>query len=302
MKPLPLDALHTFLTLCETGSLTEAALRLHKAPSTLSHSLKKLERHLNVRLVARKGPRLQLTEAGRALQREGARLLEQARQTERFMLALSKGWESRLRIAIEEIYPTGVVFNLLEQLYAFAPEDIQLELTREVLGGSWEALLEDRADLIIGAPAPPPERTDIAHHLLGKVKMHFVVAPHHPLALQTGPLPPHIIQRHRVVVVADSARHRPARSLGLLHGQPVLRVATLQQKLEAQRLGLGVGYLPHYLVKEDLARGTLIQIETQNPPAQPELLAAWRTPLIGRGLRWLVQQIQAGKLTAIEQT
>jgi DNA-binding transcriptional LysR family regulator len=79
---------------------------------------------------------------------------------------------------------------------------------------------------------------------LGEVTFVFVVAPHHPLAQVAHPITAAEIQVHRVVAVADSTVRGNGLTFGLLPGQDVLTVPTMQHKLEAQLRGMGCGSCP----------------------------------------------------------
>jgi DNA-binding transcriptional LysR family regulator len=62
-----LGQLRTFLALARTGSFSEAARRLSRTQSAVSHAIRKLEETSGVELVARRGRRFQLTDEGRRL-------------------------------------------------------------------------------------------------------------------------------------------------------------------------------------------------------------------------------------------
>jgi len=69
MRPNPdLAQLRTFLALAQTGSFSEAARRLCRTQSAVSHAIRKLEETSGVELVARTGRRFALTDEGRRLQ------------------------------------------------------------------------------------------------------------------------------------------------------------------------------------------------------------------------------------------
>src|SRR5471030_735703 len=87
----------------ETGSLSRAAARLGKAPSTVSHAARQLEARFDALLFDRRRYRLQLTPAGQLLTQEAARLaLDVSRLTQR-VKQIANGWEDRLHIVTDEI-------------------------------------------------------------------------------------------------------------------------------------------------------------------------------------------------------
>src|SRR6476620_11869288 len=87
----------------ESGSLSRAAARLGKAPSSVSHAARQLEERFDALLFDRRRYRLQLTPAGQLLADEAARLmLDVSRLTQR-VRQVASGWEDRLWIVTDEL-------------------------------------------------------------------------------------------------------------------------------------------------------------------------------------------------------
>ena len=292
MKPaISLDSLVILDAIARRGSFAAAAEELHRVPSSVTYVIQKLERSLEVVLFDRQGHRAHLTAAGEALLREGRDLLTMADGVERNVKRIATGWEAELRIAVGDLIPYGKVLDLCEAFYRIAP-DTRLRLSTEVLGGTWDALVSGRADLVIGAPGDGPSGGGYALHPLGEVEFVFAVAPGHPLASEPEPLYPDLIRRYRVVAAADSSRGLPPRSVGLLPGQGVLTVPDLSIKQEAQKRGLGIGYLPRHLIEADIDAGHLLVKETEDgASSRHTLYYAWRSRHKGRGLAWFKEQL-----------
>ena len=77
---MTLQQLEYFLAAAEHGSFSAAAATLHMAQPSLSEQVRRLEGELGVRLFARAGKRLELTEAGRLLRPRAERTLAAARE------------------------------------------------------------------------------------------------------------------------------------------------------------------------------------------------------------------------------
>jgi len=125
-----------------------------------------------------------------------------------------------------------------------------------------------------------------------------VVPPGHPLANATVPLTSEDILQHRAIAAADSSRNLPPRTSYLLTGQDVLTVPCMRTKLEAHRLGLGVGFVPRSLVEDELATGQLIMKEVACPAPAPRLFIAWRGGNTGKALAWFLERLDDEKLLA----
>lgn len=289
------DELALLEAIRESGSLSRAAARLGKAPSTVSHAARQLETRFDALLFDRRRYRLQLTPAGQLLAQEAARLaLDVTRLTQR-VRQVAGGWEDRLRIVSDEIIEFD---NLLPVVRAFQAlgSGVSLRFGHEVLGGTWEALREGRADLVMGATNEPPAIPKLRWLELGVMEWVFAVSPRHPLAKAAEPLERETIATHCGVVVADSSRRSELRSYGVVGGQATLAVASMHAKILAQRDGLGVGWLPRARIASLLKRGELVEKRTADPREPNTLYAAWSGAHEGRALTWWIEQLRQPRL------
>lgn len=87
-----------FIAIAEEGSISKAAERLHMAQPPLSHQLKLLEEELGVKLVQRTTRKLQLTDAGKALQHRSKQLLELLETSIKEVKDINEGLQGRLSI------------------------------------------------------------------------------------------------------------------------------------------------------------------------------------------------------------
>jgi DNA-binding transcriptional LysR family regulator len=102
-------------------------------------------------------------------------------------------------------------------------------------------------------------------------------------------LQPVDIVQFRAVSAADSSRHLPARTSGLINGQDVLTVPHMTAKLLAQEAGLGVGYLPKALAIAAQASGRLVIKSVAEPKPDAQFFMAWNSHHHGLALAWLVE-------------
>lgn len=284
--------------IAQTGSLSRAAARLGKAPSTISHAARQLESRFDALLFDRRRYRLQLTPAGQLLAQGSAQVAQDVARLTRRVKQVAGGWEDRLWIVTDELleFATLVpVIDAFDQLQS----GVSLRITHEVLGGTWEALRDGRADLVVGATNEPPAMDKLHWAELGALEWVFAVAPRHPLAAATEPLTSEQILAHRAVVVADSARRTDvgaARGYGLKTGQAVLAVPSMRAKIAAQCSGLGVGWLPRERVAGLLAKGELVAKPTADQREPNTLYVAWRGDQGGRALNWWLDQLKQPRL------
>ena len=288
---LSLEALQVLDAIDRKGSFAGAALDLHRVPSAVTYSVRQLEEGLGVELFDRRGHRAVLTAAGRELLAEGRRLLQAAADLECRVQQVAKGWESELRVAVDTLVGLDKIFGVVAEFYA-QETGTRLRFSQEVLGGTWDALASGRADLAIGAPGEAPAGRNYATRPLGRVEMVFVAAPFHPIAAEPGPLTDAVIQRHRAVSIADTSRLLPPRTVGLLSGQDVLSVPSLEAKAAAHVAGLGVGFLPRWIAEREALAGRLRILAVEAPRPSAELVIAWRPGQEGKALRWFAKRLE----------
>lgn len=294
---LSADELALLDAIRETGSLSRAAARLGKAPSTVSHAARQLEARFDALLFDRRRYRLQLTPAGQLLAQEAARLMLDVSRLTRRVKQVAGGWEDRLWIVTDEILEFDTLLPVIQAFDAL-DSGVTLRITHEVLTGTWDALRDGRADLVVGATNEPPVIPGLRWFELGVMEWVFAVAPHHPLAKAEEPIDAAALLQHRAVVVADTSRKIDVRSYGLLGGQPSLAVPSMHAKVRAQCAGLGVGWLPRERAAGLLARGELVEKQVANPREPNLLYVAWRGDHQGKALDWWLAQLKQERLAA----
>jgi DNA-binding transcriptional LysR family regulator len=289
---LSIDALLVLDAIDRKGSFAAAAHDLHRVPSAVTYAVQKLEEDLDVLLFDRRGHRAKLTAAGRALLNEGRHILRAAGALEAHVRRVATGWEAELCIAYDDIIPVHAILDLAREFHA-QQCGTRLRISAEVLGGCWDALASDRADLVIGASGDGPAGGGYTTRSMGEVEWVFAVASNHPLATAAEPLKPGDILTHRAIAVADSTRNLPPRTAGLLTGQETLTVHNMAAKLLAQQTGLGVGHLPRRVAEREAAAGTLVIRQTDAGRLNTRLYLAWRSGRKGKALAWWVKQVEA---------
>jgi DNA-binding transcriptional LysR family regulator len=285
------DELALLEAIRDTGSLSRAAARLGKAPSTVSHAARQLESRFDALLFDRRRYRLQLTPAGGLLATEAARLMQDVSRLTRRVRQVASGWEDRLSIVTDELLEFETLASVVADFDALK-SGVSLRITHEVLGGTWESLREGRADLVIGATNEPPPMAGLRWAELGVMDWVFAVAPGHPLAKVREPIKQEAIVGHRAVVVADTSLRNDGRVYGIVGGQVTLAVPSMRAKIIAQSRGLGVGWLPRRRVAQLLERGTLVEKRTVTPREPNVLYVGWRGDHEGRGLNWWLERLK----------
>lgn len=288
---ISLEALQVLDAIDRKGSFASAAHELHRVPSAITYSVRQLEEGLGIELFDRGGHRAVLTEAGRELLSEGRRLLQAAADLECRVLQVAKGWESELRIAVDTLIGPEKLYRIAAEFYAEG-SGTRLRISHEVLGGVWDALAAGRADLGIGASGDAPAGRTFSTRVLGRAEMRFVAAPFHAICGEPQPLSAAAVREHRAVSIADTSRLLPPRTVGLLSGQDVLTVPSLEAKASALVAGLGVGFVPRWIAEREAAAGRLRILAVEGTRAATDLQVAWRPGLEGRALKWFARRLE----------
>lgn len=248
---MELEQLRVFEAVVRHRTVTDAAVALDRAPSSVSERIRALERSLEVPLFERTPTGMRLTDAGERLLVWARRLLELASQAR----ADVRGRTVPLRLGALETIAATYVPRVLARLASRRP-DVSVEvrsatsrddLLADVTAGRLEAaLLLDAGPALgdLGFPAPPEP---LAFLDLDAVPLVLVASASHPLAGRPG-LTPADLAGERLLVNAPNCSFLMAadRLLGpdlervWAGGVPVMRAWAEQ--------GLGVALLPEFAI------------------------------------------------------
>jgi DNA-binding transcriptional LysR family regulator len=287
---ITLDALEVLDAIDRKGSFAAAGNELFRVPSAISYTVQKLEQDLDVVLFRKEGRKAVLTQAGKVLLEQGREILE---ATERLAVATKKthsGFEPVFNIAIDSILNFEFIYPIINEFYEVLP-DIEINIYEEVLGGAQEAIVSNRADLVIGTGTETTPSSGIKYHKIGEIEWLFAVAPGHELTNAPLPLSQQLIEQHRFIVVRDSARNQAPQSRRVFSKRPVLSVPSITEKIQAQCLGLGVGFLPAHRIQVQLERGQLIALPVENKIPREAINIAWKPTNKGKVLRWFIDKL-----------
>lgn len=293
---ISLDAVEALEAIQETGSFAAAAKRLHKVQSAVSYSVRQLESALGVELFDRSGHRAQLTDAGRVVLDEGRLLLARARRLEALAEGFQAKWEPRLEVVIDGILPMEPILRAFKQL---SDEGVptRMQVRVEFLGGVQDRFEKDRADLMLVKDYTPSRV--LAAHPLPQVEAVLVAAAFHPLGRTSGPVSLETLHRHVELTVHDSSESRRITNPHRFGGDRVFFLSDFLTKKAALGLGLGFGWMPIYLVHEELAAGTLCEVPYEGGSRYrftPSLVHPVDRPLGRAGQRFLSLLAKGGSM------
>ena len=246
---MELRTVNTFLHIAELHSFSRAARELGYSQSAVSSQIAQLEAELGTPLFDRVGKTVRLTDAGQTFQSYARTLLTTAQQAK---AALQPAEEVRgtLRIALADSVCSTFLPNLLLQYHARCPE-VDLVLRTSTADEMIQLLSTNEVDLAytLDQPILQPNLV-LASNALEPVC--FVAPPGHPLAAQAA------------VTLEELAR---------------------QEFLLTER-GMGLSFLPEYIVRTSLASGKLARLTV------PDCQIAMHRQLFYHRDKWLTPQMK----------
>jgi DNA-binding transcriptional LysR family regulator len=271
-----LQHLRTFEAVLRHRTVTDAAVALGRAPSSVSQQLRTLEAGLGVALFERGPKGMTPTPAGLRLRGWARTLLDQAEQARLDV----RGERQRLRLGALETLVGSHVPGVVARLAARRP-DLAVEphadrnraqLLADLVGQRLDAalLLDSGAGLGgLGFPAPAEP---LAFVDLEDVPLTLVAAPHHKLAGKA--LTPADLAAERLLVNVPECSFWMAGERILGAGPERVRVGGVPVMRAWAEQGLGISLLPAFAVDESLRAGRLVRLDL--PVPELSLRLVWR--------------------------
>ncbi|MFF0470987.1 LysR family transcriptional regulator [Micromonospora zamorensis] len=274
---MELRQLRTFEAVVRHRTVTDAAVALDLAPSSVSQQIRALEEALGVALFVR-GPRgMRLTSAGQRLQGWARSLLDQAQQATRDVRRERQLIRLGALETISSTYGPAVFARFAERR-----PDIDLEIHSErardglladVIEGRLEAaLLLDSGDDVGGLGFPSPAEP-LAFLDLDAVPLALVATSAHPLAGRAA-LTPDDLKHEQLLVNVPECSFWLAGNTILGSGPKRVKVGGVPVMRAWAEHGLGISLLPRFAVAESLRSGALIQLDLPLPDLSLRLI--WR--------------------------
>jgi DNA-binding transcriptional LysR family regulator len=260
MRRLPdLEGLAIFAKVAQLHSFAAAAAELNLSKATVSKAVGRLELRLKVRLFNRTSRRLSLTDAGRQLAGRAGGILSEGEAAEDAILGQAAAPRGLIRLAAPVSFGVLHVAPLLPEFFAQYPDitiDIQMnDAIVDLVGEGFDAAIRIAAlpdsSLIARMLCPMPR------YLVG-APPYFAAhgRPRHPLELAEHQCIAHARGSttetwHFSKKDGETATIRPSGRLRCNNGDATLPVL---------RAGLGIGILPEFFIRDDLASGALEQL------------------------------------------
>ncbi len=256
------DDLQLLLAVVDSGSFSAAAAALDVQVAKVSRAVSRLEQQLGVTLLNRTTRRLNLTEEG-ALFAQSVRVALAQLSAAEEQLQQSGRPSGRLRVDAASPF---VLHQLVPLIGAFteAYPEIRLELNSS--DGIID-LLEKRTDVAIRVGALAD--SSLSARPLGRSALLLVASPDY-LARTGVPLSAAALHEHRLLGFIPPSRLNLWPLAGDTPIQPCIAVSSGETLRQLVLAGQGIACLSHFMVGDDIERGTLIPLLSGQLTPQPE--------------------------------
>ena len=258
MAKIELKHLRTLIAIQETGSLVEAAQRVHLTQSALSHQLKELEERMGGSIVVRKSKPIRFTASGERLLTLARKILPEVNLAEQDLLKLLAGNVGRLHIAIECHSCFEWLMPTIDQFRGSWP-DIEMDLLSGFNFAPLPALFRGELDLVI--TSDPQPNKDIEYIPLFDYESLLCVSKQHPLAKETVVIPQHLASETLITYPVEEQRLDIFKYFLDPAGIEPSAVRTAELTLMMIQLvasGRGVCALPNWAIDEYLNKGYIV--------------------------------------------
>lgn len=284
---ITLDQARALDALARHGTFALAAKALHKAHTAVLYAIKQLETQTELTLLDRSAYRSRLTPAGEAVLQRCRALLAEERKLLDACQTLRSGWEPTLRVVFDAVYPLA---PLLEVVRALREEraPTRFEVTSDSLAGVERRFVQDDAHAMV--TVLPVERADLVKVKLRPLKAQLVAAREHALATVRGAIRPEQLEGHVLVTVqgSDPRLNLPTAEIDR---QSLVRVPDFHTKKAALVAGLGFGWLPDWLMQDELRRGALVPLRLAGQSSHRFEPTLYHRPVLGPSGQRLVDAL-----------
>ncbi|AOT06907.1 LysR family transcriptional regulator [Pseudoalteromonas luteoviolacea] len=258
MLKVTLEQWRMFKAVVEHGGFNQASAQIHKSQSSIHNAVNKIETSLGVKLFRVEGRKTLLTPAGELMLRRVDYLLEEASKVETVAENLAEGIETKLRIAIDEIFPSHLLYKVLDKVSQEFPF-LRIELVESVLNGANEQLQSGLVDIAVSAFI----LQGLFSEELCQIEFIAVASPEHFLNQTEHPLTLEELKSHRQIVVRDSAVSKSHDS-GWLQASQRWTVSHMRTSIDMIKNGFGFAWLPVPLIEKELQNSELVPLNLQS--------------------------------------
>ncbi|MGF1698328.1 LysR family transcriptional regulator [Vibrio lamellibrachiae] len=276
-------------TVARLGSFTAAAEILHKVPSAISYGVRQVEQDLDVLIFRRLPRKVELTPAGELFVAEARVMLRHMEEVKSQTRRAAHGWKTTLKLTLDNVVRLDKMKPLVEDFYATF-EFAELQINMEVFNGSWEAISQGRADIVIGATSAVPVGGEFEVKDMGILDWAFVMSPSHPCVREQS-LTEEFVSQFPAICLDDTSSVLPKRHTVHYPGQRRLLLPNWYSAIECLKNGVGVGYVPRHIAQPLIMEGLLVEKTLSEDKPLSQCCLVWRKDDNHRLIKWIVDYL-----------
>ena len=286
-----IPAFHDALVVAQTGSVGEAARRLHKTASAVSQQIRRIEDRFGVALFEKVGRGIRPSAAGEALLGSLTRLFDEAASLEALLGEMTAARVTTLRVAASDYLGEALLLPVLRRLFAEgAPLRFEITTTNSIEAGRLASAGQvDIAMISTDRPLGADET-----HLCAQP--FFWIAPK-PSGRKREPVTARLGREPLLRLGAGSQGRRVLDEVvGRLRLRPLstIDLPSVSLMLSYVRQGLGIGLVPGLALRGDDRRHLAVEL-ADVPPIDVRLACRAtlkRTKPVALFLQGLVDEAQ----------
>lgn len=261
----PYEDMRIFAQVMEAGSFTAAADRLGMSKQSVSRRLMQLEERLGVRLLNRSTRRLDATPLGQHYYQSALRLLGEVQQVEHDISGQAQALRGTLRLSAPLSFAMSHLGCLLTEFLQLHPQvDVEVDLSDRAVD-----LIGEGYDLALRIGAL--EDSSLIARRIASVERVYCASPAY-LQARGVPLKPEDLAGHDCLPYGHSRQvqwqFRQGGRAQAIQVTGRMRANNGELLRDAAIAGMGVTYLPTFIVGQALADGRLVNVlEEWTPPA-----------------------------------
>ncbi|MGK3998244.1 LysR family transcriptional regulator [Sorangium sp. So ce1024] len=291
-----LNEILVFMAVVDEGSFIAGGQAMGLTRSAAGKAVNRLEDRLGVRLLNRTTRSLSLTEEGRVFYERGLQILAAVDDAEASVAGPSGTPRGLLRLTVPDAFGRLVVLPLLRKYLEAWPE-----MKMEVSFTDRQAdIIEEGFDLAVRIGEAPPD-TRLVSRVVARYKAMLCASPSY-IAERGEPLSIDELAGHDCLIFSSRNRRQSWRFLGddgswvKAQGRSRLRLDSGEALRDAAVAGLGIAFLPDFLVAADLAAGRLRQVLPDLDAGDVKIVAIYPTrrllePRVRRFIDLLVEEL-----------
>lgn len=250
-----LEQIQAFVLVCEKESISAAANELNVSGAAVSKQLSRLEAELGIQLLNRTTRSVKLTEIGISYKDQCLRILEEAAIADSWAMQVTAAPQGKLHVVTGRYFSrTFILPRLTDFLSQYPLIEFNLELAERIPN-----MEEENIDLLFGVSFSAPDNA--VQKCIGTTRYCYCASKKYLKTYGTPKKPSDLLQ-HRYIT---HSKRNPNDTLTFSAGEkitlkPYLLVNDAETMIRIAKEGLGIIKLHHYVVKEALDRGELIEI------------------------------------------